>query len=449
LSKLINDKTITRFNNTERTNRSKKGFRVVKMSSSTEKLERKPQPKNSNNATTDGQTAPDLSPRATAKVLKLSAAILKRFDKLALASVLGLLAVWLIGRVMETLHGKMIFDMTLTYWLGLIIYMLIAIWAIAFIISASDDLRTARQKKLAILCWLFLISLVATLLLSFKGYRISSEGLLATIAGSQESSEMAIFLLYKYHFLNPLLALNLVAAKIMGLSWNVASFAPFVWSWNVMLGFFIWSVAYGILFLLRKDRQGIKSVYLVVSAFGLIGLIVLKSVSSPTIEQMIMIQAAATILIVAQVLLAYTTLREIAAGTSEHDPKTVDTLNDWQPVKDQVFVNRFAGLPPSALKLALVLFLVIPLMADMSNQFLTASSSKRIYYKITMDEDSSKTGFTAVTAMSIRRGPTNGDELIGILPKGSHIQVLDKQNGWVEIGENKWIQEKFIRPPQG
>jgi hypothetical protein len=163
---------------------------------------------------------------------------------------------------------------------------------------------------------------------------------------------------------------------------------------------------------------------------------------------MIMIQAAATILIVAQVLLAYTTLREIAAGTSEHDPKTVDPFNDGQPGKDQALDRRFAGLPPSAVKLALVLFLVIPLIADMSNQFLTASSSKRIYHQITMDAENQKAGFTAVTAMSIRRGPTNGDELIGILPKGSQIQVLDKQNGWVEIGENKWIQEKFIRPPK-
>jgi hypothetical protein len=427
----------------------KEGFMVVNMSYPTEKLKRKPQPGNSNNATADVQTAPDLSSRTSAKVLQLSAAILKRSDRLALVSTLGLLAVWLIGRVMETLHGKMVFDMTLTYWLGLIIYILIAIWAIGFVFSASDDLRTARQKKLAILCWLFFISLIAALLLSFKGYRISSEGLLATIAGSQEPSEMSIFLLYKYHYMNPLLALNLVAAKIMGLSWGVESFAPFVWSWNVLLGFFIWSVAYGILLLLRKDRQGMKSAYIVFSAFGLIGLIVLKSASSPTIEQMIMIQAAATILIVAQVLLAYTALREIAAGPSDPDPKTVDTLNGRLPSKDQALGKRFAGLPPSAVKLALVLFLVIPLTADMSNQFLTASSSKRILHQVTMDADNPKTGFTAVTAMSIRSGPTRGDDLIGILPKGSHIQVRDMQNGWVEIGENKWIQEKFIRPPQG
>ncbi|MBW2514132.1 MAG: hypothetical protein JRE21_06140, partial [Deltaproteobacteria bacterium] len=243
------------------------------MSYSTEKLKRTPHPGNSSDSTAEGQTAPDPSPRATTKALQVSAAALKRSDRLALSSMLGLLAVWLTGRVMETLHGKMVFDMTLTYWLGLIIYILMAVWAIGFAFSASEDLRTARQKKFAILCWFFLVSLVSALILSFKGYRISSEGLLATLAGSQEPSEMAIFLLYKFHHMNPFLALNLAAAKIMGLSWGVESFAPFVWSWNILLGFFIWSVAYGILLLLQKGRQGAKSVYLVISTFGLIGLI--------------------------------------------------------------------------------------------------------------------------------------------------------------------------------
>ncbi|MBW2635077.1 MAG: SH3 domain-containing protein, partial [Deltaproteobacteria bacterium] len=350
--------------------------------------------------------------------------------------MLGLLAVWLIGRVMEALHGKTIFDMTLTYWLGLIIYILMAIWAVGFALSTSDDLRTARQRKLAILSWLFFISLTAVLLLSFEGYRISSKGLLATISGSQESSDMAIFLLYKYHFMNPLLSLNLVASKFMGLAWDVQSFAPFVWSWNFLLGFFIWSGAYGILLLLQKGRKGVKSTYLVFSAFGLLGLIILKSASTPTIEQMSMIQAAVTILIVAQVLLAYSSFRQVAAGPSDPGQKSADTFNDRRPDNDQVLENRFVGLPPSAIKLVLVLFFVVPLIADMHNQFLTALSTKRILDQVTIDEDSSKTGFSAITAISIRTGPTRGDDVIGILPKGAHIQVLDERNGWVEIGQN-------------
>ena len=80
------------------------------MSYPTEKLKRTPQPENSNESKDEGQTAPAPSPRATTKALQLSAAALKRSDRLALASMLGLLAVWLVGRVMETLHGKMVFD---------------------------------------------------------------------------------------------------------------------------------------------------------------------------------------------------------------------------------------------------------------------------------------------------------------------------------------------------
>jgi hypothetical protein len=408
--------------------------------------EREPEHKAEKHSKNETQTTKDSAPWTFARVREAATAIFKQSTRPALVSTLGLLSVWLIGRVMETYHGKTIFDMTLTYWFGLTIYILMAIWAISFVISNADELRTARQRKLAILSWVIFILLTATLLVSFKGYRVSSGGLLATIAGTQDSSEMAIFLLYKYHYMNPLLTLNLAAAKIMGVSWGVQSFAPFVWSWNVLLGFFIWSVAFGILLLLHRDRQGIQVVYLVFSAFGLLGLIVLKSVSTPTIEQMSMIQAAATILIVAQVFLAYAALRKVAAGPVEHEPHNVDPFNIRQTDNDKALENRFAGLPPKAVALAMVLFLVVPLMADVHNQFLTASSSKRILSQVSLDENSPNAGFSAVADISIRTGPTWGDDVIGILPKGSHIQVRGKQSGWVEIGENKWIQEKYIKP---
>ena len=112
----------------------------------------------------------------------------------------------------------------------------------------------------------------------------------------------------------------------------------------------------------------------------------------------------------------------------------------------QVVENRSVGLPPKTVALAMVLFLVVPLIADVHNQFLTASSSKRILNEIILDENSPKTGFSAVTNISIRIGPTQGDDVIGILPKGAHIQVLEERSGWVEIGENKWIQQKYIKP---
>ena len=407
-----------------------------------------PQPKVDKNSKDKERTARALSHRTAARIRKVSLIIFNRSERLALVSTLGLLAVWLIGRVMETLHGNTIFDTTLTYWLGLNIYVLMAIWAVSFIISTVDALRTDRPGKLSILNWLFFACMAAVLILTFKGYRIASWGLLATIAGSQESSEMAIFLLYKYYFLNPLLALNLAASKMMGLSWEVQSFAPFVWTWNVLLGFFIWSVAFGILLLLQKGKQGLKSVYLVLSAFGLLGLIILKSASTPTIEQMSMIQATALILIVAQMFLAYSALRTAAAEPADQDSNNGDPLSVRPAGNDQTAGKRFAGLPPSALTLTLVLFIVVPLVADMHNQFLTASSSNQILEQVALDEESSKAGFAAVAALSIRTGPTQGDNVIGVLPKGARIQVRDKRDGWLEIGENAWIQDQFIRPLQ-
>jgi hypothetical protein len=407
------------------------------------KLKRARQPVETNLLESEARTEP-----VTQRSVQFVATLCKQTVRPALICALGLLAVWLIGRVMEALHGGMVFDMTLTYWLGLVIYGLIGIWAIGFVTSGYDALRNARQKRLAILCLVSSMAMAATLLLSFKGYRISSSGLLTAIAGSQEASERSLFLLFKYHSMNPLLALNLVVVKMMDLSWNVQSFAPYVWGLSALLAFFIWSLAFGILLLLQKGNQGAKSVYLFFSAFGLLGLIILRSVSTPTTEQMIMIQAAAAILVVVQVLLAYTALRTIAAGPADHDQQTADTIDVGRLGKDQTSDSRFTGLGPSALKLAVVLFVVVPVVADMHNQFLTALSSDRIVSQVTQERDSSIPGYTAITAISIRSGPTGGDDIIGILPEGTHIQITDKQAGWVNIGENNWILEKFLTPQQ-
>jgi hypothetical protein len=79
------------------------------------------------------------------------------------------------------------------------------------------------------------------------------------MAGSAENSRQANFLLFKFHSLNPMLALNLAASKLAGIEWGLESLAPFVWSWNALFAFFIWSIAYGIVILMQKDKRGAKA----------------------------------------------------------------------------------------------------------------------------------------------------------------------------------------------
>jgi hypothetical protein len=379
------------------------------------------------------------------KVLQAVQSVLKGAGRPALVAALGLIVVWCLGRVMEAVHGNAVFDTTLTYWLGLVIFILLALWVIGSGTAAFENLGKARDKRLAVISWIFFAGLVLAVFFSIKGYRIFSEGLFATIAGSAENSRQATFLLFKYHSLNPMLALSLTASKLAGTGWGMESLAPYVWTWNALFAFFIWSLAFGIVILMQKDKRGAKSVHLFFAAFGLLSLIILKSVSRPAVEQMILFQAAAALLLVFQVLLAYATLRAVTAGTEEEAPKP-DAFRVYSPGEEQAPKKRFAGLPPSAIKLALALFLVLPVLTDLQNRFLMSRASNLIVRQIHMNQPGSGPQFVAVTPLTIRSGPAIGDDVLGILPKGMRVKVTDRKNDWVNIGENRWVQEKFLRP---
>ena len=379
------------------------------------------------------------------EALRVSGAVLKTAARPLLVATLGLLVVWLIGRVMETVHDSTVFDMTLTYWFGMAVFILLTFWVIGSGSIALEAFRKARDTRLAAVSWLFFAVLVILLLAGFNGYRIAAAGMFAAIDRSAEFSEMATFLLFKFHALNPLLAVHLAVTKLMGMEWGLEALAPFVWRWNTLFAFFIWSVAYGIVLLMQKDKRGIKGVHLFLAAFGLLGLIVLKSVATPTPGVMVVIQAAATLMIVLQVLLAYAVLRVVADRGGEEAPKS-----DWSRVpsaaKERAVRKPFLGLPPPALRLALALFLVVPVLADLQSQFATAASSGPIARQIAANADGAADAFVTVASVSVRSGPATGDEVLAVLSKGTRVQVLDKKNDWVHIGANRWVPEKFLSP---
>lgn len=385
-----------------------------------------------------------------ARAAQIAAAVLKGAARPLLVAALGLLAVWLIGRVMETLHDNTVFDPSLTYWFGLAVFLLLVLWAAGSAVSARQELHQARDMRLALASWAFLALLVLLLLAGFKGYRIVAAGIFAAIDGSAEYTEMATFLLFKFHSWNPLLALHLFFTKLLGLDWGLAALAPFVWSWNALFAFFIWSVAFGIVLLMQKDKRGPKSVHLFIAAFGLLGLIVLKSVATPTTTQMVVIQAMATALFVFQVLLAYAVIRALAgAGDSVQEAARADWSRATTPQKERTTTRPFIGLPPTALTLALVLVFVVPVLADLQTQLQAAASSRRMVRQVAMDGTSAAQTLVTVAAISVRSGPTIGDEVLGILPKGTQVQVLGREKEWVNIGENQWIAERFLRPVEG
>jgi hypothetical protein len=244
-----------------------------------------------------------------------------------------------------------------------------------------------------------------------------------------------------------MLALNLAAASLAGTGWEIQSLAPYVWHWNALFAFFLWSFACGIALLIRRDHLVAKSLHLCLAAFGLMALIFLKSASTPTAGQMILFQAATPLLLIFQLLLAYGSLRAAAAGDRIQAPPPEESGLS-QTAAGRTVKMRPIGLPPAALKLALFVFLVLPIMADLQSRFDLSASTARIVDELSTRQVAAGAAgeFVTVAPISIRSGPAAGDDILGVLPEGARIPVQEVKFEWVNIGQNRWVPEKFLRP---
>ena len=349
--------------------------------------------------------------------------------RLALIAVLVLSSVWFAGRAVEAVHGRTVFDLHLIYWLGVSIWIAVAVYLIGAAAAYMGNIREYQNKLSLLIPWTFFLILVAVILFGVQGFRISSMGLFATAAGSNEPARQASFLLFKYHPLNPLLPFNLITAKASGMPLDINAMSSFIWNWNYVLLFFIWSVGYGIVLLLGKIEQGPKIIHLFFAVSGLMTLIIMKSLFPPTKVQMIWLHAAALALFIFQVLLTYSCLRLRAARKNADAPAP----------------GHFR-LPPSAVKFALIIFLMAPVLGDLQNQFALVHPSNKIIKAISRSEAGTVAKAVAATSISIHSGPAYGDDIVGILPGGVHVPVLEKKNNWVKIGKHRWIADKFLTP---
>jgi uncharacterized protein YraI len=65
-----------------------------------------------------------------------------------------------------------------------------------------------------------------------------------------------------------------------------------------------------------------------------------------------------------------------------------------------------------------------------------------------MEASPSDTGkvLVAVAPISIRSGPSTGDDILGVLPRGARVRVHEVKFQWINMGKNNWVPEKFLRP---
>ena len=291
--------------------------------------------------------------------------------KYSFTAFMVLLIIWLIGRIMEAAYGKAVFDGILIHWLGISTWILMGVWITGSVISYAKDISRSERRGRKIISWIFLLILAAAVLYDLDGFQVSLSGLFAVVAGSIKSSQHEFFLLYNNHPANPMLVVNLIVSKLWG-GIDLGAFASYMWNWHVLFAIFAWSLAYGILLLMHQNDVWPKTIHLIFAGFGLAALFLLKSKYSPTTLQMISIHAGAVTLIVFQMLLIYSTLRSFA-GPVKEPQKEPDPFSIAPKQEVQSQVKQPLGLPPSAIKIALFIFIVLPILADLHHQFNTGA----------------------------------------------------------------------------
>jgi len=379
------------------------------------------------------------------KAVKTIAGAMKASRKATLIALLVIVLVWSLGRVLETFHGNPVYDSMSTFWLGVAVSILLILWLAGLLFQSFETLKNAAPRKANAFVWGAFFAIVTAILLSIEGFQISIAGLLAAFTGSVESSQNAVFLLLKYHPANPMLAVNIGVQAATGAGWDIASLAPYVWHWNVLFYLYMGSCAFGILLLIRPGIKFMKTLHLTLTIVGLTALLVLKSKSLMSIEYGIMLQAAVLLLLLLQMLMIYASLRRSAAekfdASKEGKPQPFG-----KPKESKEPEYSHHGLPPSAIAITLSLFLIFPILADLEHQAMLAFHTRQFVKNADRTIQDKGNVLAAVAPLSIRSGPSMGDDVLGVLPKGARIRFQDAQFGWVDMGENHWVPEKFLRP---
>jgi hypothetical protein len=286
-----------------------------------------------------------------------------------------LIGIWCVGRIFETFSLRTVFESNLVYWMALFIWVLLGIFVMGTAIQYARNMTLSDMRHGVIFSWAFFGLLLAATLYHTRGYCIASIGLLATITGLTESAKQAVFLLFKFYPAAPILPVNLIAAKVTLKTIGVDSLLPFAWSSSQLLGFFIWSLAYGTLLLKFQGNRFPKIVHLVSSLAGLSFLMTIKSLGALKEEQLIFLHAGAIIILFLQVLLTYSSLRNAGREMSAEN-------EEIKPIS--------LPLPPSALRVALFLLLIFPILADLQNQFMLASGNRQIVQELTVQQSMNK-----------------------------------------------------------
>ena len=121
------------------------------------------------------QQAVETSPSGTAaRYVQEIANSLVTAGKYALIGAIILVFIWLLGRVMEAMHGNTVFDPVLTCWISVSIITLLAVWIIGSGIASKRNMIRGERNWRAIASWIFFLIIILSTLFYFDGFRTST-----------------------------------------------------------------------------------------------------------------------------------------------------------------------------------------------------------------------------------------------------------------------------------
>jgi hypothetical protein len=301
----------------------------------------------------------DTHSKKSVRVLKALRSIGEGFltvKKYSLFLAFILMGIWCVGRVIEALTGNAVFEPALIWGMAFFIWVMLGLFLVGAGIQYTRNLGEGYKQFPVIIAWVFFGVLLAGTLYNAPGYRIATMNLFAIASGMVEPAQQSLLVLFKSYPAAPVLPINVVTAKAAGKALEISSLLPFVWGSAYLFGIFIWSLAYGTLLIMQRGMRVSKILHLTLSGAGVIVMMVIKAASAFTTEQLVFLHAGAVAVLFLQALLTYSCIRLAAERKNEEAEKTT-------PV----------GLPPSGLKYAVFLLVILPILADLHNQFVLAS----------------------------------------------------------------------------
>ena len=367
-----------------------------------------------NTTTQPSETKARTKPRVRDRLL--------RIGRVALCLFSILVAVWAVGRLLEGLSGRTVFDPWLVRGMGAATGILALTAMLAWLVqSAAAVAAEWRQLKIYPAWLLFLLMVMGSVVL-MQGYAVAVSGLLAMLTGAFQEAELAAFTLIKSYPATPLLALNLTLLKFFHGGFDVNLLAPLAWPLSLLLAFFIWSIVLGSLLLFLRGLRGAKCVHLLLAVAGTLVTMHLKSHAALLASVGVFLHGAAVGMLVFQVLLVYAALRTGLPAESATRQRL-----------------------PRALALAAAAVLLIPAVTDLYQQHKTVSGWRPVARQ-SHPMVPGKREVILVAPLSVHNGPAFGDTILGKLPARTKVVVQEEKYGWARIGPGRWIRGDYLSP---